>query len=73
MRYIDSFPMQSGVYVGEVDAYTVLDLNLNYQLPLKQDLVLRVNASNVLNRPYRSFVGAPEMGRLVFGQVGLRF
>ena len=54
-------------------AYTVLDLNLNYQLPLKQDLVLRVNASNVLNRPYRSFVGAPEMGRLVFGQVGLRF
>ncbi len=73
VRYIDSFPMQSGVYVGEVDAYTVLDLNLNYQLPLKQDLVLRVNASNVLDRPYRSFVGAPEVGRLVFGQVGLRF
>ena len=73
VRYNGSFPMNSGVYVGEVDSYTVLDLNLNYQLPLQQDLVLQVDASNVLNQEYRSFVGAPEVGRLVFGQVGLRF
>ncbi len=73
VRYIDSFPMGSGVYVGDVDSYTVLDLNLTYQLPLEQDLVLRVDASNVLDQAYRSFVGAPEVGRLVFGQVGLGF
>ena len=73
MRYIDSFPMSSGVYVGEVDSYTVLDLNLTYQLPLEQDLVLQVDASNVLDQAYQSFVGAPAVGRLVFGQVGLRF
>ncbi len=73
MRYIDSFPMSSGVYVGEVDSYTVLDLNLTYRLPLEQDLVLQIDASNVLNQAYQSFVGAPAVGRLVFGQVGLRF
>ncbi len=73
VRYTGSFPMNSGVYVGEVDSYTVLDLNLTYQLPLEQDLVLQVDAGNVLNQAYRSFVGAPEVGRLVFGQVGLRF
>ena len=73
MRYTDSFRMSSGVYAGLVDTYTVLDLNLTYQLPLEQELVLQVDASNVLDRPYQSFVGAPEVGRLVFGQVGLRF
>ena len=56
MRYIDSFPMSSGVYVGEVDSYTVLDLNLTYRLPLEQDLVLQVDASNVLDQAYQSFV-----------------
>ncbi len=73
VRYTGAFPMHSGVYLGELDSYTVLDLNLTYQLPLEQDLVLRVDASNVLDQAYRSFVGAPEVGRLVFGQVGLRF
>ena len=73
MRYIDSFPMSSGVYVGKVDSYTVLDLNLTYRLPIEQDLVLQIDASNVLNQAYQSFVGAPAVGRLVFGQVGLRF
>lgn len=28
-----SFRMSSGVYVGKVDSYTVLDLNLTYQGP----------------------------------------
>jgi iron complex outermembrane receptor protein len=73
VRYNGSFPMNSGVYVGDVDSYTVVDLNLTYQLPLEPDLVLQVDASNVLNQAYRSFVGAPEVGRLVFGQLGVRF
>ncbi len=73
LRYIDSFPMSSGVYVDEVNSCTVLDLNLTYQLPVEQDLVLQVDASNVLDQAYQSFVGSPPLGRLVFGQVGLRF
>ena len=73
VRYNGSFPMSSGAYAGEVDSYAVLDLNLTYQLPLEPDLVLQIDAGNVLNQVYRSFVGAPEVGRLLFGQVGLRF
>ena len=73
MRYTDAFRMSSGVYAGVVDTYTVLDLNLSCELPLEQDIVLQIDASNVLDQPYQSFVGAPEVGRLVFGQVGLRF
>ena len=73
VRHVGAFPMNSGVFVGEVDSYTVLDLNLAYRLPLEQDLVLRVDASNVLGGAYQAFVGAPEVGRLVFAQLGLRF
>ena len=73
LRYIDSFPMSSGVYVGDVDSYTVLDLNLTYQLPLEQDLALQIDAGNVLGQAYQAFVGSPAVGRLVFGQLGLRF
>ena len=67
-RYTGAFPMNSGVFVGEVDSYTVLDLNLAYRLPLEQDLVLRVEVSNLLGGTYQAFVGAPEVGRLVFAR-----
>ena len=73
LRYSDSFRLNSGVYVGEVDAYTVVDLNVTYQLPVEQDLVLRLDGSNVLDNTHQEFVGAPEIGRLIFGQVGVRF
>ena len=72
-RYTGAFPMSSGVFVGKVDSYTVLDLNLAYRLPLEQDLVLRVEVSNLLGGTYQAFVGAPEVGRLVFAQLGCRF
>ena len=73
LRYNGSFPMQSGVFEGEVDSYTVLDLNLVYKLPLQPDLKLRVDAGNILNNEHREFVGAPEVGRLVFAQLGVGF
>ena len=73
LRFTDSFPMHSGVYVGHVDAYTVLDLKLSYRLPVERDMVLHVDGSNVLNTRYQSFIGAPEVGRLVFSQVSMRF
>ncbi|MCE2450628.1 MAG: TonB-dependent receptor [Candidatus Latescibacteria bacterium] len=104
-RYVGAFRQESGVFIGDVDAYSLLDLNASYQLT--QNLVLRVNASNVLNlvlkekcvdeegemvlkeecvdgngkkeidllwnKGYRAFIGAPEIGRLVFGQLGVAF
>ena len=75
-RYRDGFPMQSGIYVGNVDAHTVLDLNLTYQLPLSNDRFstsLNLNASNLLNQEYRSFVGSPWIGRLITSSLHIRF
>ncbi|NKB71100.1 MAG: TonB-dependent receptor [Candidatus Latescibacteria bacterium] len=73
VRYSDSFQLNSGVYVGEVESYNVVDLNLAYRLPTEQDLVLRLDVANVLDNSHREFVGAPEIGRVVYGQIGIHF
>ena len=71
VRYNGDFRFNSGAYVGDVEAYSVLDLNASYRLP--QNMVLRVEASNVLNNGYKAVFGAPEIGRLVFAEIGVGF
>ena len=73
MRYADSFKMQSGVYHGEVDSYTVLDMSLGYRPPIEQPISVRLDVSNLLDNVHREFVGGAEIGRLVFCQVGVSF
>ena len=73
LRYSDSFPMQSGVFEGKVDSYTVLDLSTSYDLPVEQDLRLQVELDNVLDEKHEEFVGGAELGRLIFAQLGVRF
>ncbi|MFH1572028.1 MAG: TonB-dependent receptor [Gemmatimonadota bacterium] len=73
VRYNGSFPMKSGVYEGPVDSYTTLDLNAVYDLPFHPGLSLLVNVDNVLNKEYRGFLGAPEIGRLAYVQLGVVF
>ena len=72
-RYVEAFRHESGVYVGDVEEYSVLDVNASYLLPFGDNLLLGVDVSNALNRKHRTFIGAPEIGRLVFGQVGVAF
>ena len=73
VRYNGSFRQDSGVYVGDVDPYTVVDMNAVYDLPFAEDLSLMFNVDNVLNSQYRSWAGAPEIGRLAYLQLGLDF
>jgi len=73
VRYTGSFRMHSGIYEGSVDSHTLLDLDLIYKLPFSQDLSLRVDVGNALNNEHREFIGGPEIGRLIFAQVGVGF
>ena len=72
-RYSGAFPMNSGVYVGDVDANTTFDLSSRYDLPFGEGLHLLVSVDNVLDNAYQSFVGAPEVGRLAHAQLGIEF
>lgn len=73
VRYSDSFRQSSGVYIGDVDAYSVLDLNVGYQLPIEQNMRLTLDVSNVLNNEHIEFVGAPMIGRLAVMQLSAAF
>jgi iron complex outermembrane receptor protein len=63
LRYVEGFPVNSGVYRGAVQTYVVVDLDCSYDLAAKTKFFFAVQ--NVLDRRYREFTGAPLFGRLV--------
>jgi iron complex outermembrane receptor protein len=65
VRFNAGFPMNSGVYLGEVDGYQVVDASVGYQLPFQPGAHVSLTANNILNNMHREFVGAPEIGRML--------
>ncbi len=72
-RYVESFPVISGVYRDTVDAYAVLDASLLYRVPVRRGLSLGVSAQNLLDNRHREFAGVPRIGRLLVGRVRAEF
>ena len=69
----ERFARSRGCSSGMWTAYSLLDLNASYLLPFGDNLRLGVDVSNALDNKHRTFIGAPEIGRLVFGQLGVAF
>ena len=61
-RYVDGFPVASGVYTGSVDAYTVFDLNVGYMFR-NSGFGVQFDVTNIFDNSYQSFVGVPYFGR----------
>lgn len=69
-RFIKGFPVSSGVYVGDVDDYFILDLGLGYTFRRSLDgLRLDLGVTNALDSNHREFVGAPRLGRLAIARL----
>jgi iron complex outermembrane receptor protein len=73
VRFTDGFPVNSGVYVGELEAYTVVDANVSYHLPWVPGATATLTVSNVLDNMHREFIGAPELGRLAILRLMYQF
>ena len=71
LRFVGSFPVISAVFEGTVESYSLLDLNLGYDIPLAGFGKTRftVAAQNILDNRHQEFVGAPEIGRLVIARI----
>ena len=61
-RWQDAFPVNSGVYVGEVDDFAITDITLGYNLLEHSRIDLSVQ--NITDNMHNEFVGAPQIGRL---------
>lgn len=72
-RYVHGFPVQSGVYIGTVKSYTLVDGSVDFPVPQAPGLQLTVTGSNLLNTIHREFVGVPEIGRLLMTQLRYTF
>lgn len=68
-RFVSEFVMNSGVYVGTVESYALVDANLEYRLPWTPGAAIGVTAYNLFDNRHREFVGAPELGRIVMARL----
>ena len=64
VNFVAGFPVNSGVYIGEVESYYTIDLSAGYDIPFGPSPRLSLTIQNVLNTMYQPFIGAPEIGRL---------
>ncbi len=62
VRFVDGFPVESGIYVGDVESYTLLDLSASWTFVPGTSISAVVQ--NVGDEDHREFVGTPEIGRL---------
>ncbi|MEZ4885812.1 MAG: TonB-dependent receptor [Chitinophagales bacterium] len=72
-RWQNAFHLQSGIYIGEVPAYQVVDLNLGYTFPGSKGTYLSVSIQNLLNEVHQESVGAPQLGRLTMVRLSHTF
>lgn len=72
-RYVEGFPQDSGVYVGEVQTYSIVDFNFGYDLPFSTGSRFALNVNNLLDKKHKEFIGAPELGRLIMARVTQTF
>jgi iron complex outermembrane receptor protein len=72
-RFVEGFPMNSGVFIGEVPGYGVVDVNVAYRLSAFPGARVSLTATNLLDNVHREFVGAPALGRLLLVRLGYTF
>lgn len=72
-RWVEGFPMNSGVFIGYIDTYALLDATLAYRFPFAQNTILSLHVQNVLDNAHQEFIGAPELGRLLLTQLQVTF
>lgn len=72
-RYVEGFPMDSGVFVGEVQTYLVFDANFGYDLPFAAGTRWSVNVQNMFDIEHKEFIGAPTLGRLILSRLTYTF
>ena len=83
VRYVKGFPVNSGVYISPqnpdgslkpTDTYGVVDLQGSLRPKFFiRNTILNVSVNNVFNHAYATFVGVPQIGRMVMSSLSYSF
>lgn len=72
-RWQDSYPANSAVYVGTVDAIHYLDMGFTYTFPKSPGTSIALDLQNVTNNKKRPFPGTPKMGTMAIVRIAQTF
>lgn len=87
IRYADAFPVNSGLFnslgsppnpagtalYAPVPANTMFDLGVSYKLPIQQNVTWSLSVTDLLDTRVATFVGVPEIGRLISTRIRYSF
>ena len=62
-RYVDSFDWSSGIYYGKINAYSILDLHLGYEI--NKNIKMNFTINNILDHNHTEIIGGPSLGRVM--------
>ncbi|MBX7180512.1 MAG: TonB-dependent receptor [Bacteroidia bacterium] len=66
-QWVDTYLWQSSFGDGQVAAYNLVDVQVNYEFP-KYFSTIRLGASNILNNLHKEIYGGPYIGRMFYAQ-----
>lgn len=73
-RYSKGFPVRSGVHVGDIDDYFLVDMVVSYRFGSRMEgLRINLGVSNLFNSSHRQFIGAPKIGRVTVARLTYTF
>jgi outer membrane receptor for ferrienterochelin and colicins len=73
-RYTDAFAVNSGVYIGQVPVNALLDASVSYRLPkVGKGAMISLSATNLLDERVPTFIGVPDVGRLIMTRLQYNF
>jgi iron complex outermembrane receptor protein len=72
-RWQESFPANSGAYIGTVDNVHDMDLTINYTPRWWNDSQFSLLFTNLYNHEQQYFIGTPYIGRTMFFKVSKTF
>ena len=61
-RWQDAFPANSAIYVGDVSAANLIDLNISYRPNFSKNTILSGTFYNITNNKFQRFPGTPFIG-----------
>jgi len=87
IRYADAFPVNSGLFnslgsppnpagttlYAPIPANTMIDLGISYKLPIQQNVTWSLAVTDLLDTRVATFVGVPQIGRLISTRIRYSF
>jgi outer membrane receptor protein involved in Fe transport len=69
-RWQESYYYSSSFVSGNTAAFGVLDMQISMKLPKMNNSMIKIGASNILNKYYTDAVGNPQVGGLYYVSLG---